>query len=298
MSFERVKKNRQELHAIVASRFKRSRIEEDRLSPFEYEVRAHIVGEPSEAFFPPARDNVIVFDRHRITRSERRSRQKETVSSAKDRLLELAAQQRVEDAGNKHLVQGESGPAIFSSYMKTDTFQNMARELRNEMANPNAAELQGRVVGKIFEDLVFGLLSNTNNNNHVVLSPQRSYALTQALYPAGEFIERVFGQNSIKDNERVYIADGYSVNTETGLIEMGLEYTLNPHTEKKHAQIQKFNATKKRFPEMFSSNAAFVLVTHRDAIVDEFDVGKDVKLLKVPFSAKEMVRCFEGLWTR
>ncbi|OGH11296.1 MAG: hypothetical protein A3B38_00525 [Candidatus Levybacteria bacterium RIFCSPLOWO2_01_FULL_36_13] len=267
----------------------RLQLQREKYNDAENQIMGHMMGEPSEAFYPEVPGNIVLFDRHKMKRSEARKRHEQLVDFARKELIRLARKQEMENVERIHVVAGSTSEEIFSSYIKTRAYQQTAREIKKSVATGKGRdEVSRRAIGKMFEDIVFGLLASASTQDSILLSPQKSYILAKSFYPNGEVVEGQLEQNYIKDNERAYVPDGYFVNTNTGLIEFGLEYTLDPFKDSMHSQVRRFNATKKRFSEIFSPNAVLILVTQKNAETDQFDDRHDVKVLKTPFSGRDL----------
>lgn len=281
-----------------AQRRARRQREESVIIERETEVQFYKMGEPSGAFYP-APDNVIFLADLPKTRKQIRREREQLLLDAEKTLADLIKEQKKDKIEKQNLITGNDWVSIFTQYVQTDLYSETMLEASSEVKKgADVDELTSGMAGKMFEDICYGLLSNTDNESSILLSPEKSYTLTKSIFPQGELFELPFGHNFIRDKGKAYVPDGYSVNiNEDPIIEMVLEYTLNPLKRTMFGQVKRFNQVKRKFPELFSKNCLFVLVNPGDSQSTGLEHRKNVKVLPAPFSKTEFGRQVEGIWT-
>ncbi len=265
------------------------------------DVEAHMIGEPSGAFYPPDIDGNIVFlDEKRRRLNNKEQRRVLMVEQVRNEMVNIATRQVRENLKTSTRITGESPKAIFQSYMQTPGFKEIVSTARTEALNYSRTEdLWKKTSGKIFEEMVYGLLSDTaQNENEVILSPKRAYQLSKSLYPLGHLVERPFDQNHISYNGRAYTPDGFLVDIDNKLVTMVMEYTKDPTREALSIKYKKFRMMKKDFPEIFADNAVFLFVFPAETTNEELALKPDVRIIRAPFTNSEFRNSFYRIWEK
>jgi hypothetical protein len=211
------------------------------------------------------------------------------VTDAKGALGKLAADQRLDHERGEIKLQGSSSRPIFDSYRDSGMYKNLIDEIRTAiLAESDPRNLRKDLAGRVFEDLVFGLLSQANTSTNVLLSPQRTFELVKLLIPGARVIRNNFGHDGLTGAKHIFTPDGLSVTTEDGepRIAASLEYSLSTAKDW-NSKYRSFREATKTFPEIFTPNPRFVAVVPQDYPDGLVPEEPNISVLRTGFSSSD-----------
>lgn len=230
---------------------------------------------------------------HRFTEFRRRENRLASELAHRDiadvrRAIKQQAEKQLND--NKmyeNVIQGNDPESIFDSYRKSQLCDITFRELweaSKKVEDPPV--LRSHLVGRIFEDIAFGLLSAANAPEKTLLSPRRTLIATRALSSEGRLsADNNLGHQGILGN-RSMTPDGLLVvSSDKGqVIDSVVEYSVSRFKDwqRKH---NIFKIKSRRFSDVFVQDPLFIAVVPEDYPEDLIPSAKDSRVLRTAFTS-------------
>jgi hypothetical protein len=207
--------------------------------------------------------------------------------------LDLLVRQQSQDNNVLHYENG----SWIDSYLRSRLYKATLSEATDN-SWMNDGELSKSLAGKVFEDVAYGLLSQTNNESGIILSHELTINLMEMFYPEAKRKKRGFGRDGIiiKDGG-VSVSDGVCITTADGRaskIMSELEYKTAVTWGRICRQYETFLDRRRQLPNLYDPNAVFVVVLPcdlREEIHRIEEVGrKDFRVLAAPVTRVDVGR--------
>lgn len=216
----------------------------------------------------------------------------EKIDRDAQQLLEALTLQERAHARKRLSYSGMGISEIMRLYRATKDFTTVQEEYRRRIEREEDRLEADRIFrGAIFESVAHGIISSEAPLDFTVLSPQRTYLLSRALYPRAD--ERFFGEVVRGLDNRSFCPDGLLVREvdEGPQVVGAFEISLVTHRgllkEKLPGKYERFRHAKKRF-SVFSQGAMFFHVSPRgSAGLDVSSLGQDARRIELPITLKD-----------
>lgn len=212
-----------------------------------------------------------------------------TIRDAAKLLHRLPFQQKQEHDSRDLILDGSDSRSVFESYSQSDFMPELERDVRAATAGwDRPSDLAGRVAGRVYEDIVFGLLSASNTQNEILLSPSKTFQVVKALAPDSEVVDFTLGLNGITKNRVSSVPDGLNVSRigDEALISCSLEYSISSFRDWGPKQ-ERFARTVKDHPELFVKDPLFIAVVPQGYTPTGLEQRSNVRVLRAPLTSRE-----------
>lgn len=183
-------------------------------------------------------------------------------------LLQVFACEELADKNIPLMTENDWSEAYLNSHLFKNTFEETVAILKGKQSDRNG------LVGRVFEDLAYGLLPRADDGSEVIVSPVRTVQFMQVLYPNAMMTERNYGHhNYFSRGKGIYVPDGLVLKKEEDgnfRINEVLEYTSMANWKSKlELQYQSFLILKRKFPKIFDDAVKFKVVIPSDGNINE-----------------------------
>lgn len=211
--------------------------------------------------------------------------------NAKETLHDLVIEQHKElQNGQFPHCYGHNKNSLLEAYLGSERFEQAYNAARNYLLMPRTdkklEEFKGIFTGRMYEDLAYIFMANTELQSGVILSPERAFEFYRAMYPNKDIIQHPFGSNSLKG---ISVPDGITVRENDGIesIVGVCEYTLSGHRDIFPNKYKRFNARKRDFPELFSNAHLLFVVPTKAGLLRAAKRRDEVRFDKMPFTHEQ-----------
>lgn len=198
---------------------------------------------------------------------------------------------------------------LIGKYKSGALFRKLDQEARSQFENIDPSmlpNLEHRFAGRIFEDMAYLQLAQYQIKDSILLSPDRTSALYQMLYPDEEKYPRMqdaFGGVSIRG---ISVPDGVFVErTKSGpRITAMCEYKAGMSGKNNNDNSMLINAlkhlqvSKENFPSIFGHSVNLIVVSQRNAVLPTARAvthqADNIDLIGLPFDNHEFRSIVDG----
>ncbi len=146
-------------------------------------------------------------------------------------------------------------------------------------------EFRNYLAGSIYQLIVYAFLAKRQPQGQTLLSPDRTLALFQHLFPATPTISYLFGMDSLKG---VPVPDGIRVEENENIRQITtiFEFTLTKNQSYFRRKVEAFSYGREKFSQLLG-NSRLVFVMPQSKYIPRTVREKEARILMMPFTHKE-----------
>lgn len=198
-----------------------------------------------------------------------------------DVLHHLTVSQRIPALGESFTLAPETKEELFAWFEATAQMRGVAAT--GEKVRAKFAAGAHHNISFVF----FRALIERQGDLHTLLSPQRTLALYERLFPGASRVHRLFKSDVL---DIIAVPDGVLVNTGEEKIVALCEYSLSENTGHFKEKLEAFQKVRGWYPNLFADRSFLLMVVPEDLSIARLQYT-DVEFRKVPYT-KQQVREF------